>query len=411
MSRPEKIGLPYLALFAALYATQGVVVAYLINFNKSYMIAAGVAEVTAGRVETAVLMTLVFKFLLGPLSDRVSPLGLGHRKPYIVLGLVLEALGMAGLACVHPGAHLAAYGFMALLAVVGLCLYDTCGDGMVIDVTPPEDRPRVQGSLQVARFLATMICTLAFGHWTDRTGIGPGKSGGVLWACAGLGLVPLALALPLREFRRKGDAEEFRWSALGVMARPHSLLLLAYGALYGIVGLGVEFNLTRYYIALEFDLGAVGNLSAIRYAGRAAGALLLPLAARSVGKRGRLTVGLVSLALTTAGQTLIHEETAAGFWAFVFGMSNGWNDALFCVLAMEASDPRMAASTFAIFMAVSNLSVAGNDLFLEAVKAFGGHYRPVFLGSSVLALLILALVPALGRPVPKPEPTDGADSL
>ena len=49
----------------------------------------------------------------------------------------------------------------------------------------------------------------------------------------------------------------------------------------------------------------VGDFSAIRYAGRAAGALLLPLAVSHVGKRGRLAIGLTSLALTTAGQALI----------------------------------------------------------------------------------------------------------
>ncbi len=406
MSRAEKVGPWYLALFASLYAVQGVVVAYLINFNKRYMIAAGVAEVTAGRIETAVLMILVLKFLLGPLSDRVNLLGLGHRKPYILLGLMLQSLGLVGLACFNPGLYLAAYGFMALVAVVGLCLYDTCCDGMVVDVTPPDDRSRVQGALQVARFLATMICTLAFGHWMNRTGIGPGKSGGVLWACAGLGLVPLLLVLSLREFRLHDLAEEFRWSALWVMTRPHSLLLLAFGALYGIVGLGVEFNLSLYYQSLMFNLGDVGNFSAIRYAGRAAGALLLPVVARHVVKGGRLTIGMISLALTTAGQTLIRSHGSAGFWAFVFGMSNGWNDALFCVLAMEASDPRMAASTFAIFMAVSNLSVLGNDLFLEAVKAFGGHYRPVLLLASLMALGIVVLVPALSRPVTQPEAED-----
>ncbi len=409
MTTRARVGAHYLASFAAIYALQGVVVAYLVNFNKTYMIEGGVAEVTAGRIETAVLMTLVFKFLLGPLSDRVNLAGLGHRKPYIVIGLVAQGVGLAGLALLHPKLHLAAYGAMAFAAVAGLCLYDTCCDGMVIDVTPPGDRSRVQGTLQVARFLATMTCTLAFGHWMKRTGIGPGRSEGILWVCAGLGLIPLVLVVPLREFRReKGD--EFSWSAAQNMLRSHALVLLGYGALYGMIGLGVEFNLTRYYISLHFDLGRIGDFSALRYAGRAAGALLLPLAGRHLGNRGRLVIGLTSLALTTAGQTFIGGATSATFWAFLFGMSNGWNDALFCVLAMEASDPRMAASTFAIFMAVSNLSVLGNDLFVEAVKGIGDRYRPVFWLASLLALALNVLVPALGHP-PSKHPAESPDEL
>ena len=214
-------------------------VAYLINFNKTYMVAAGVPEVTAGRVETAVLFVLVFKFLLGPLSDRVNLLGWGHRKPYIVLGLMLQSLGLVGLAVFEPGGHLGVYAGMALMTIVGLCFYDTCCDGLVIDVTPAGDRSRVQGTLQVARFLATMVCTFGFGLWMDRTGTGPGQSEGVLWACAGLGLVPLLPALPQPERPRVlAPEEEFRWGALRVMLRPHALVLLAFGALMGWSGWG-----------------------------------------------------------------------------------------------------------------------------------------------------------------------------
>lgn len=386
-----------LALAMALYALQGVVVAYLVNYNKTYMIRGGVEERTAGLVETAVLMTLVVKFLLGPLSDRFNPLGLGHRRPFIVLGLAMQSLGLAGLSVVRPGEHLAGYAAMAFLAVGGLALYDTCCDGLVVDVTPPDDRARVQGLLQVARFLATMGCTLLFGLVMSGDRIGPGRSDGVLRACAAMGLPPLALAMMVRERRGATEGVPFEWSALRCLARPEAIVLLAYGALYGIVGLGVEFNLSRYYNWLGYDQGGVGVFGALRYGGRAAGALLLPALGTRLGRRGRLTAGLIGLAATTAGQALDRGDPATGAWAFAFGMANGWNDALFCVLAMEAADPRMAASTFAIFMAVSNLSVLGDALFLEAVVRLGRGYRPVFLISAGPVLGLLVLVPTLAR--------------
>ena len=397
MSASARVPRTSLAFFASIYAVQGVTVAYLLNYNKKYMIDAGVAERTVALVQSAVLMTLVFKFLLGPLSDRVNLFGLGHRKPYIVLGLLLQSAGLVGLSLIHPARHLAAYATMAVAAVAGLSLFDTCCDGMVVDVTPAEDRSRVQGTLMVSRFLATMFCTLGFGAWIDSTGLGPGLSGGVLWACAGLGLLPLILAFAVKEPGRAADVESFRWSALGVMIRPRSLMLLAFGASYGIIGLGVEFNLPLFYDSLGFDQGDVGKFGAIRYLGRAAGAILLPIAARRIGRGGRLAIGIVALALTSAGQALVHDPWSAGAWAFGFGMANGWNDALFCVLAMEASDPRMAASTFALFMAVSNLSVAGDALFAEALASAHRYYRPVLAGSGLLALVLLAFVPILSR--------------
>jgi PAT family beta-lactamase induction signal transducer AmpG len=397
MTRERRIQPIDLALAMGLYALQGVVVAYLVNYNKKYMIASGVSMSTAGLVETAVLLTLVFKFVLGPISDRFSPFGLGHRRPFIVLGLLTQSLGLVGLSAIHPGTQLAGYAAMAFLVVVGLSLYDTCCDGLIVDVTPAEDRARVQGLVQVARFVATMGFTLGFGLWLDKPDVGPSRIHGVLWTCAALGLPVLVLALFAHEPVRERAGEAFDWSALRVIGRPDAIALFAFGALYGMIGLGVEFNLSGYYSELGYGPADVGIFGAIRYGGRAAGALLLPAMKGRIDRRGELTVGIVALAVTTAGQAAAVGRLLTGTWAFVFGMANGWNDALFCVLAMEAADPRMAASTFAIFMAVSNLSVLGNALFLEAVVGLGRGYRPVFVITAALGLGLLGLVPSLSR--------------
>ena len=81
---PGRSGIP--ALFVSLYAVQGVVAAYLFTSNTIYLTSAGVADETAADVQTLALMPFVLKFLVGPFSDRFSLFGLGHRKPYIVLG-------------------------------------------------------------------------------------------------------------------------------------------------------------------------------------------------------------------------------------------------------------------------------------------------------------------------------------
>ena len=137
------------------------------------------------------LLPFILKFLGGPLSDRFNLLGFGHRKPYIVIGLVVQSLGLLGLSLIHPADNLAGFTALALLTVAGLALYDTCCDGMVIDVTPPADRDRVQGMLVASRAAAAMLCTLAFGFLLEFTGNGPGRGDPVLWICAALGIIPV----------------------------------------------------------------------------------------------------------------------------------------------------------------------------------------------------------------------------
>ncbi len=93
-----------LALFASLYALQGVTVAYLLNYNKKYMIDAGVDERVVALVQSLVLMTLVFKFLLGPLSDRVQPVRPG-ASPALHRAGAGAPVGRrwSGLGLIHPG--------------------------------------------------------------------------------------------------------------------------------------------------------------------------------------------------------------------------------------------------------------------------------------------------------------------
>ncbi|MEJ7639509.1 MAG: hypothetical protein WKF75_16420 [Singulisphaera sp.] len=102
MTPQARVAAAPLALFASIYAVQGIVVAYFFNFNKAYMIGAGVDERLVGGVESLVLLPFVFKFLVGPLSDRMNLLGWGHRKPYILVGIVLQTAGLIGLAAVDP---------------------------------------------------------------------------------------------------------------------------------------------------------------------------------------------------------------------------------------------------------------------------------------------------------------------
>jgi len=412
MIRDGRAATDRLVLFAALYAIQGVVVAFFFNFNKPYMIAAGVREDVVGTLESIVLLPFVFKFVFGPISDRFALFGLGHRKPYIIGGLLVQTCSLIMLAFVDPARHLTLFGAVAFATVFGLACYDTCCDGLAVDLTPPEDRSKTQGAMLTARFAATMVCTLLFGLWLEHGGGADSNTRvpHVLLACAALGIIPLMLAFRFVEPKRPPEFETFQWSALRSLVRPWTLALLAFGTLYAIAGMGAEINLSAYYRSIGLRYGDLGTLGAVRYAGRAIGALLLPFVFRRVGQRGCLLIGIVGLAAATAGQVLVRGGLVATPLAFAFGAANGWNDALFGVLAMEAADPSLAASSFALLMAVTNLSVAGDWAFAKAVAAFDHNYRLVYLLASVVVLITLPLAIPLGKSARRdePEPSDVA---
>jgi PAT family beta-lactamase induction signal transducer AmpG len=400
-----------LALFASLYALQGVAISYFFNFTQPYMTGAGLDSATIGRVQSIALIPLILRFLGGPLSDRVNLFGLGHRRPYIVLGLLLQGLGFIGLTRFNPVQSLTAFTASAIVAVLGLALYDTANDGMILDTIPADIRPRTQGFFIFARFVGAMLGSMGFGFWLEHTGNQPGPGDGPLWTAALLGVIPLCLCIFAPERRRVDESESFQWAALRVLILPRSLVLLAFGTCYATIAYAAELNLSPYYHSLNYGEGAVGLFGASRYVGRAGGALLLGIFALRLGRSAVLTIGVVGLAIAVASQAFVMgrgilglSEAVAIAFALLFGLANGWNDALFYVLAMEASDPRMAASTCALFMSVTNLSVLGGGLFATVVAALGGRYPAAFFVFGLAMLAAMVFVPALARTKPEGSP-------
>ena len=74
-------------MFGLLYFSQGTVLGYFTALNALYLLSKGVSMTDVGIFALIALIPFVIKIFLGMLSDNVNLLGLGHRKPYILLGV------------------------------------------------------------------------------------------------------------------------------------------------------------------------------------------------------------------------------------------------------------------------------------------------------------------------------------
>lgn len=81
-----------LSMFGLLYFVQGSALAYFRNFQKPYLHSLNVAPDVIGLLASILLLPFILKIFIGMLSDKVSLFRLGHRQPYIILGLLLAAL-------------------------------------------------------------------------------------------------------------------------------------------------------------------------------------------------------------------------------------------------------------------------------------------------------------------------------
>jgi PAT family beta-lactamase induction signal transducer AmpG len=94
-----------LATFGAIYFVQGIIQSYQLNFFKPHMVEAGVDADRLAIVSSLAIVPFVIKWVFGLISDRYALFGLGHRVPYMLIGLVSTGLAFLAAYFVDPAAR------------------------------------------------------------------------------------------------------------------------------------------------------------------------------------------------------------------------------------------------------------------------------------------------------------------
>ncbi|MBU1879612.1 MAG: hypothetical protein KJ734_11735, partial [Chloroflexi bacterium] len=104
---------------------------------------------------------------------------------------------------------------------------------------------------------------------------------------------------------------------------------------------------------------------------------------------------VVSIVAITA-LSLIVSPLLAWPLVFVFGLAFGYYETAYFATSMEFTDPRIAASMFAVLMACANIGV-GLGLFAGGMMADAIGYRWTFVVIAALNVLALPLLPVIFR--------------
>ncbi len=373
-------------LFGLLYFSQGAILGYFTALNALYLLSRGLGMTDVGIFAAIVLLPHILKIFLGMLSDNVPLLGLGHRKPYILIGTGMQALCLLILPFLDPAAYYRGFVALAFVIQIGMALSDTCTDGFAVDVTPPEKQGTVQSFMVGGRALGMLITASLVGWLAEHV-----SWTAVFWLLAGFTLLPLPLLLTLHEFRHVATAA-FDWGAFRAFRRHSVLALSLLGIVIFLVIAGANQNVNPFLQA-EFDipLTVAGYVTTVWALGVVLGGLGGGWLLRRWGDRQTAHVALALVLLTLP--LLALTPSPAWIWPFVilFGVAYGTYQTFYFTLAMRHTDPRIAASMFAILMAFTNVGL-GAGMALSGTLADLVGFRPTFL---ILAALNLLALPPL----------------
>jgi len=383
------------SMFGMLYFVQGVGLAYYHNFQKPYLNSFHIDADVIGLLASILLLPFILKIFIGMLSDRVNLFGLGHRKPYMAMGLVLAAVCFSAASLFSPGENLTLFAVSVLLGSFSVTLFDSTADGMAIDTTPEHEQGTVQGIMTGSRAVAFIILSLLFGYIVESFGFRP-----VFLIIAASMLLPLIWVLRVEEPPARSQERAFSWAAFKVLGQPLFLIFALYAIVYSIVSFGAD-GLVTFYLSQRFNAPerVIGTYGALRGLGAVLGALGGGLLVDRLGRARSAYLAALLVMLGVALLGLMPSMQALVGIGIAWGVAWGFQETVFFALAMRIADTRIAASMFALMMAVSNIgSAIGEGVATGLTDDIG--FVTVFLGLAAFNLVVFPVLWALTRFLP-----------
>ncbi|GAP10308.1 arabinose efflux permease [Bellilinea caldifistulae] len=377
------------AMFALLYFAQGAILSYFTALNSLYLLRFDLTMSQIGLVGAIGLIPFVLKIFLGMLSDRVNLAGWGYRKPYIVIGLLVQSACLLIVPQINPGSQYGLYALLAFVLMLGMALYDTCTDGYALDTTPLEEQGTIQGFMVGGRALGVVAISAILGVLVEVWGWPT-----AFYSLAVLSLIPLPLVLQIREKPRKAE-QQFSWGAFRAFTKVSVISLAVLGALYSLIINGAN-QLVNPFLQNQFGItyAAAGFVTTVW----GIGVVLGSLAGGRLTDRWGQQPSVIRAMFLSLGAILLLAFTSAAWmvWPLVilFGLAYGFYETVYFALSMSKTDPRIAASMFSILMAVANIGTGiGLALSGTLVDSIGfGLTFMVLAGLNLLAIPLVGLI-------------------
>jgi len=375
------------ALFASVYFVEGAVLTYFSSFNVLYLRSFDLSFSMIGIISAIAMLPFILKIFIGYLSDRVNLFKRGHRKPYIIIGLVLQTVAFVLVSFFNPAEHFLPYLVLIILAALGMSTYDTTTDGLSIDSTPEKDRGLVQGLMVGGRALSAIVTAVLMGLFSNN-----GTWHYNFYLIAVLAIPALVLAFLVKDQAVRPAEAAYSKEAMRSFKDPAYLLFALLGLIYPLALYSTESMMSAYLNeGLSIDLKTVGYYTAVYGIGVVVGGITGGTLMKKIGRKA----SLIWAAIFTAVVTLILAITKSPqiMWgiAFLIGFVFGDYETVYFAMGMDFADPRIAAFMFSVTMAVGNFGIAaGSSLSGVLIDSIG--FAGMFI---VFGLIHLALLPLI----------------
>lgn len=375
--------------FALLYFSQGAILSYFTSLNAIYLRSFELSMSQVGLFSAIALIPMILKIFIGMVSDKVNLFGLGNRKPYIILGLLMQSAGILVFPFIHPLHSFVWLTVTGFMTITGMALYDTCTDGLALDTTPVQDEGKVQGIMVAGRACGVVVIAGLLGIISNQV-----NWSWVFYLLAAMTLLPVPLVLMLKEPSRTPETS-FNWKAFRVFRRRDVITLGILGALFTLITNGSN-QLVNPFLQETFGISYMmaGFYTAVWGVGVVLGGLAGGRVADKLGHRRAVTGAMVASLAGVSLLAVITGPSVAWPLVFLFGIAYGSYETAFFATSMAVTDIRIAASMFSILMAMANIGSSIGMIASGSLSDLIG-FRWTFALLGGLNLLVIPLLPLI----------------
>lgn len=393
-----------IARFAAiiiLYFLQGVPLGLSLVAVPGWLAAAGATPLEVGAFVGVAILPWSTKLFNGLIMDRYAYKPMGRRRGWILASQTLMVAVLIVMVIAAPGV-----GDIALLSglcfALNLCVTfsDVAVDGMAVDIVPEHERTAINSMMFASQTAGVAACSFLAGQLLASRGI---VTTALIMAAlvAGASLFvsifrerPGERLLPWLQGEASSECKDRQhaawWPLLAGVVRsimaPRTLLFLAAtGCGCAYLAFADAVNPTLAVQQLGWSGEQYSNFGAVLNIAAAGCGLFVPLLGeRLMGLRGSIFMQFVLLAALSlaAGLSYAAWQGDAAFLAFsvaLYVLSVTVTISMI-VWAMRICNPTIAASQFALFMAIPNFSrsfMSGNSGWLVEGAGYGATYLAV----------------------------------
>ena len=400
------------ALITLMYVAQGIQMGLMLVAIPAYLAKNGLSPAAVGGFIGATMLPWSLKIIAGPIMDRFSFLPMGRRRPWIMFGITGAAIGYFMMGFVQdPLQHIVMFTAAAVIVSSFTAFMDVAIDGLAIEIIPIQEQPKANSYMWGGKVLGA-ASTTAGAAWT-LSAFGLQTTSLVAAFCS---IVFLSLPLLMRErpgerflpwtsgqsspislqLQMEGWGEIVK-SLIKVIFLPASIIISLVSFLHGITyGLFDAIMPMITVQELGWDDKSFSNLAAM--SGLIGGVIGFLAGDRLViwfGRKRALTYLFFSLitAALVVGLAAAHWHQDWPIHAFVIATYLLRTLILITLFAtaMALCWTPVAATQFAIYMAIGNLGISAGAALLGFLK-LKFTYDQIFFVFALILFITLAIL-------------------